>query len=434
MRAFALALALMLAFAAVRPAAAQPTNEGAKLDRIAPDYVLLALRIGEHEPGYIDAYYGPPEYQARARKDKGTIPELRREADRLIAAVRAVDAGALKHLEKKRRSFFLAHLVSARARLDMIEGRKLPFRDEAAVILGYRPELKPLSFYDPILARIEKMVPGAGPLDKRVDAFRMRYVIPKERLDAVMRAGIAECRRRTAAHMKLPETEAFDLEFVTNKSWSGYNWYKGGYKSLIQINTDLPIFADRAVDLGCHEGYPGHHVHNMTLERNLLRRRGWPEMSVYPLYSPTSFISEGTGNYGIDMAFPGDTRTEFEARVIFPLAGLDPKTARANADLRKAIADLSNARATISADYLDGKIDREAAIRLVQKYQLVSRARAEQLIKFTEEYRSYVINYGLGQDEVKAHVERAGKAPAARWAAFEELIGEPTIPADFVGR
>jgi hypothetical protein len=91
-------------------------------------------------------------------------------------------------------------------------------------------------------------------------------------------------------------------------------------------------------------------------------------------------------------------------------------------------------RATISADYLDGKIDRETAIRLVQKYQLVSRARAEQLIKFTDEYRSYVINYGLGQDEVKAHVERAGKAQAARWAAFEALIGEPTIPADFVGR
>src|SRR5688500_10546032 len=171
----------------------------------------------------------------------------------------------------------------------MCDVKRLPFRDEAAVILCYKPVLKPLSFYDPILARIDKTVPGEGPLDKRVDAFRMRYVVPKDKLEPVMRAAIAECRRRTAPHLKLPETEAFDLEFVTDKSWSGYNWYKGGYKSLIQVNTDLPIFVDRGVDLGCHEGYPGHHVHNMLLERNLLRRRGWPEMSVYPLYSPTSF-------------------------------------------------------------------------------------------------------------------------------------------------
>jgi hypothetical protein len=70
----------------------------------------------------------------------------------------------------------------------------------------------------------------------------------------------------------------------------------------------------------------------------------------------------------------------------------------------------------------------------MQKYQLVSRARAEQLVRFTDEYRSYVINYGLGQDEVKAHIERTGRTPAERWAAFEALIGEPTIASDFVGR
>ena len=428
MRALALAILLLFTAAAVQAA---PTARNSPLDRIARDYVMLVLRIGEHEPGYIDAYYGPPKWQAAAKADKGAPASLRREADRLIAAVRTVDPKPLGALEKKRRAFFLAHLKSARGRLDMIEGRRLPFRDEAEVILGYRPELKPLGFYDPILARIEALVPGQGPLDRRVDAFRMRYVIPKDRLEPVMRAAIAECRRRTAAFIPLPAGEAFDLEFVTNKSWSGYNWYKGAYKSLIQINTDLPIFIDRATDLGCHEGYPGHHVHNMLLEHNLLRTRGWPEMSVYPLYSPTSFISEGTGNYGVELAFPGAQRTAFEARVLFPLAGLDPKTAQANSDLRQAMAALANARATISADYLDGRIDRETAIRLVQKYQLVSRARAEQLIKFTDEYRSYVINYGLGQDEVKRHVERVGgKTQAGRWRVFRTLVGEPTLPSD----
>ena len=34
---------------------------------IARDYVKLQLAIGEKEEGYIDAYYGPPEWQAEAK-------------------------------------------------------------------------------------------------------------------------------------------------------------------------------------------------------------------------------------------------------------------------------------------------------------------------------------------------------------------------------
>ena len=84
------------------------------------------------------------------------------------------------------------------------------------------------------------------------------------------------------------------MEYVKDKSWSGYNWYQGNYQSLIQVNTDLPIFIDRAIDLACHEGYPGHHVYNALLEKHLVRDRGWVEFSVYPLFSPQSLIAEGT--------------------------------------------------------------------------------------------------------------------------------------------
>jgi hypothetical protein len=245
-----------------------------------------------------------------------------------------------------------------------------------------------------------------------------------------MRAAIAECRRRTLQHIALPADEAFTLEFVTGKSWSGYNYYKGGHKSLIQINTDLPIFIDRAVDLGCHEGYPGHHVHNVLLETRLVEGRGWREFSVYPLFSPLSFIAEGTSNFGVDLAFPGEERTRFEAQTLFPLAGLNPATADEYARLREALKDLQGARFTIAAQYLDKQIDKETAVALIQKYQLVSRARAEQSLSFNDTYRSYVINYGLGQDVARAHVQRAGASQAARWAEMERVLSEPTLPAD----
>ena len=220
------------------------------------------------------------------------------------------------------------------------------------------------------------------------------------------------------------------MEFVTGKSWSGYNWYKGDATSLIQINTDLPIRISRAVDLGCHEGYPGHHAYNMLLEQKLAKERGWVEYTVYPLYSPQSFIAEGSANYGIDLAFPGAERLAYETGALYPLAGIPTTDAARYLALLEAQKDLAGARFTIAREYLEGRITRDEAVALTQKYQLVGAPRAKQLIDFTEQYRSYVINYGLGLDMVRAYIEGAGTTPEARWAAMERILSEPTLPSD----
>lgn len=421
-------LSLLAALLIAVPAVARPLA----LDAIAEHYVKLSLVVGEHEAGYIDAYYGPPEWQTAAKQDKRSLAELAADAKRLAGDLAAADraGGKAPPLVRRRIAFLQGQVRAMQTRLAMMQGAKLSFEAEAEGLFSVRPALKPLSAYDPILARIDALVPGQGPLSDRVDAFNMRYRIPPDRLDAVMHAAIAECRARTAAHIALPANERFDLEFVTGQPWSGYNWYKGDAHSLIQVNTDLPIFLSRAVDLGCHEGYPGHHVLNMLLEQRLAKERRWVEFTVYPLFSPQSFIAEGTANYGIDLAFPGEERLRFEAGTLYPLAGLDPAGARAYFELGRAMRDLSGARLTIAALYLDGKIGRDEAVDLARKYQLMSRERADQSIRFTERYRSYVINYGLGQDMAQAYVEGAGADRAARWRAMEFLISGPTVPAD----
>src|SRR5439155_1406161 len=121
------------------------------------------------------------------------------------------------------------------------------------------------------------------------------------------------------------------------------NWYKGNFHSVIQVNTDLPIFIDRAVDLAAHEGYPGHHAYNSLLEKNLVRDRGWVEFSVYALFSPQSLIAEGTANFGRDVAFPTKTeRIKFEKEVLFPAAGIDAS----RADEYYAVQDLKKSDVT----------------------------------------------------------------------------------------
>ncbi len=404
------------------------------LDEIAADYVQMTLEIGEREPGYVDAYYGPKEWADAAKAAPRSVQQLAEQADALSDRAAAIDPGALQPMQRRRRDFLLAQIRAAQTRLRMLQGERLSFTEEAQGLFGVRVELKPLTHYDPILARIERLVPGPGALSERVDAFQDRFTIPQERLRPVFAAAIAECRRRTAQHIGLPQGESFTMEFVTGKSWSGYNYYQGNFKSLIQINTDLPIRISRAVDLGCHEGYPGHHALNMLLEHRLTRGLGWVEFSVYPLYSPQSLIAEGSANHGIDLAFPGEERLRYETAALYPLAGLSTRNAPKYLELLRATSDLAGARFTIAREYLERRIDRTQAVALTQKYQLVSKKRAEQLIDFTQQYRSYVINYGLGQELVEAYVEAAGASPKARWAAMERIISEPTLPSDLLVR
>lgn len=421
---------LLLVLTGLLATSAAPPPSPANLDAAARDYVRLQLAIGEKEDGYIDAYYGPETLRAegKAIAARSDLPELQRRAEALRSQIERLGAKATG--ENARRARFLAtQLTAAITRLRMLRGEKLSFDDEALGLFSVRPHLKPLSAYDPILAKIDKLIPGSGPLADRVDAYQDRFLIKTDRLKPVFDASIAACKARTERYIKLPKGEHFTLAFVTGKSWGGYNYYLGNYTSRIEVNTDLPIRIGYAVDLGCHEGYPGHHVLNSLLEERLTHGRGWVEFSVYPLFSPQSLIAEGSANYGIQLAFPDGQKAAFEAATLYPLAGLPPAEAKRYDALLLAIKDLAGARMTIARDFLDGRISEQQAIALQRKYGLMSEERARHALAFDKQYRSYVINYGLGEDMVRKDVE-SRRTPAARWKRFEQIISEPTLPAD----
>lgn len=403
------------------------------LDAIAESYVMLILDIGELEPGYVDAYYGPAAWQVAARAETETPAQLIQRAGALTGRLADLDrnggtAGGTPP-EVQRRKYLAAHVSAASARLRMISGEVMGFADEAEALFGIRPDLPPLESFDPVLAEIDALLPGEGSLTDRVVAFRADFVIPKDRLQPVMDAAIAECRARTVRHIALPAHERFTLSFVGDKPWSGYNYYLGDAASRIEINADLPIYTERAIDLGCHEGYPGHHVYNALLEQTFVRERGWVEMSIYPLFSPMSFVAEGSANYGIDLAFPNDEATTYERDVLLPLAGLDAATAGRSAQLATLTRRLARAEYTIADDWLAGRIARDEAIRQLMKYTLATQARATQRLRFIDTYRSYIINYGLGRDVVQAWVERQGPDG---WESMERLLSSQILPVDLV--
>ncbi len=401
------------------------------MNRLGEDYVRVVLALGVHDADYVDAYYGPPAWRTQAEADKLSLQDIDLEAAGLLRRLASSVPGVREdEMARLRHQYLTRQLEALRARVRMKTGGKLSFDEESKALYDAVAPTHTEAEFETVLEALDGSLPGSGSLIERFDAFRSRYVIPRDRLDETFKAAIEGCRSRTLEHIQLPREESFTVEYVTNKSWSGYNWYQGGYRSLIQVNTDLPIHIDRAVDLACHEGYPGHHVYNVLLEKNLVRDRQWMEFSVYPLFSPQSLIAEGSANYGIEVAFPPAERLEFERTVLFPTAGLEPSGAGQYYKVLALVDRLSYAGNEAARRYINGTIDARAAAAWLEQYGLYTPARAEQRVRFIDQYRSYVINYNLGKDRVAAYVEsRAAGNPGRRWDEFEKLLASPRLPS-----
>jgi hypothetical protein len=401
------------------------------MNEVAESYVKLVLAVGQHDPAYVDAYYGPLEWKSEAEKGKRPLADIDRDAAAQIARLDTSPAGP-DELATLRHQYLRRQLEAMRARIRMLSGDVLTFDEESQALYDAVAPTHPESYFDAAIRDLDARLPGSGSVSDRLEQYRSRFVIPAGRLSAVFDIAIRECRRRTLPHVALPAEESFTVEYVTGKSWSAYNWYQGNYRSLIQVNTDLPIYIDRAIDLACHEGYPGHHVYNALLEHELMRQRGWVETSAYALFSPQSLIAEGTANYGIDVAFPGEERIMFERDVLFPAAGLDPAQAADYYAVHAIVETLSYAGNEAARRYLNKDIDRAAAAEWLTRYALMSPARAEQRTRFFDDYRSYVINYNLGEDMVRSYIEgRIGPqgSTEARWREFVRLLGSPRLPS-----
>jgi len=392
------------------------------MNAVAERYVHLVLALGQHDPDYVDAFYGPAEWKTQSEKEKKSLDVIGAEAAELSATLaKTPDAGTSgDEVLKLRREYLQKQISALAARVRMLKGEKLKFDGFA--------------FYpDHQTARGKNS--GSEP-DWRFVVGALRDVAQAVcDSEGKTRFCVSTCNqgmpRPTLAHVALPPNESFTVEYVTNKPWGGYNWYKGNFHSVIQVNTDLPIYIDRAVDLAAHEGYPGHHVYNSLLEKNLVRDRGWMEFSVYALFSPQSLIAEGTANFGRDVAFPTKIeRMKFEKEVLFPAAGIDASRADEYYAVQDLMKDLNYAVNEAARRLINGQIDENAAAHWLQKYTVAEPARAQQRVKFIQRYRGYVINYNLGEEMVKRYIEkRSGADPEKRWSEFGKLLASPRLPS-----
>ncbi len=411
-------------------------NPNEALNLIAEDYVKLVLEAGLYDAYFVDAYYGPEEWKpANLTEENVEIPvnDFLIKIEKLKNQLKEIDQTKLSEVLILRHRFLEKQLTAVQGRIELVGGKEFSFDEETSALYDVVTPDYLVGDFEAAIQELNELLPGEGDLTERLDEFKKDFIIPNDKLEEVFNIAIAEARKRTLQYIELPENENFVLEFVKDKPWGGYNWYKGNNFSLIQVNTDLPVYIDRAIDLASHEGYPGHHVYNCLLETNMFKKNNWVEFCVYPLYSPQSLIAEGTANYGIEMAFPNDEKIEFEKEFLFPVAGIDPEKADKYYEVLSLVSKVSYVRNAASEAYLNGEKSKEETIDWLVKYALRSRESAEKSLSFIEAYRSYIINYNVGLDMVRNYMEtNAGESSEEKWERFEYLISTPQVPSNLV--
>ncbi|MCE6992415.1 hypothetical protein [Dyadobacter sp. CY323] len=402
------------------------SDESNALDQIAQEYVKLGLSIGQYDGDFVDAYYGPDSLKPTAKPDSVFPKEtFLAKAGELKKNLADLAAKSKNDTISGRAKWLISQLTAFERRIRIYSEEYAPFDTESKDLFDAVAPVHSEKHFQDLIARLDSILPGKGSLPDRFQNLAANFLIPKDKIDTIFQAAIAEARKRTLKHYKMPANETFTMEYVTDKPWSGYNWYKGNYNSVIQINVSQPIFIERAIDLACHEGYPGHHVFNALLEEKLFREKGWTEISLYPLFSPQSLIAEGSANYGISVAFPGDEQKQFCKEVLMPLAGLDTSKTDAYFEALEIKSQLNYARNEVARGILNKSMADAEAQRWLTDYSLLTEKGAADNLRFVKKYRSYVINYNYGQDLVKNYIESQGgtaDAPELRWQLFEKLL------------
>jgi hypothetical protein len=399
-------------------------------DQIAIDYILLGLRSDQHMPGLVDGYFGPADLKARVDMEQRRSPGRLRDdavslADRVQREVEDTD----------RREWLGGQLVALEAHARTLVGEPLPYVEYVERCMGFAPIRHDDERFHAAARELDRLLPGAGPLHERLAAWDRSLEIPTDRLAAVAAWLVDRFRERAVAAFGVPDGEALTITLVNDQPWGAYNWYDGGRRSRIDINTDLPTQAPNLILTVAHEAYPGHHLEHAWKEAELVDRLGRLEASLLLINTPESPVSEGIADYGTRLASPVDERADLLVELI-ERAGLpqaaDQGVTQETAERAVALSEPRRVLRAIAGNaalhrHADRWSSEDVLAYLVDVGRFPDEVAAKRL-EFIEHplWKTYGFAYDQGESLVARWVETA-EAPD-QVGRFGTLLREPVTP------
>jgi hypothetical protein len=387
------------------------------------EYLLLGLRFDRIEEGYVDSFTGDPELRKVVESEPAPNPvDLARTADQLLAAV---PRGG--ELDSQRADYLAAHLKALACAGRKFAGEDVGFVDEVREYFDVEISKADPEKYRDAHRRIDAALGGSGPLAERMQAYRVGEEIPPERLEECIHAFSSALRDRVRADYPLPEAERITYEVVTDKPWSGFNYYEGDYRSTVAVNADLKQQMSNLPRLVAHESYPGHHTEHCRKEAGLVERGGQDEQTIFLVNTPQCLMAEGLADLALYAAIGPDWGAW--ATEIYADLGLRFDGERAQA-ISEASATLADVRQDAALMLHDEHRHVDDVVAFLQRWLLVGDVRARQSLRFLSSplWRAYTSTYVEGYRLLRSWLE-ARPAEVTLTQRFGRLLDEPLIPS-----
>ncbi len=394
------------------------------------DYLMLGLRFDRIEEGYVDAFTGDPELRRLVADEPAPEPaQLLRQAERLLAELPQVPRSSAGPggFTEQRAAFIGAHLRALACAARKFAGEPVGFVQEVRDYFDVEVARGDPDRYRAAHARLDEVLGGSGPLAERMEAHRSAEEIPPQRLEECIHAFSSALRDRVRASYPLPDNETVVYEVVTDKPWSGFNYYEGDYRSRVAVNADLKQQMSNLPRLVAHESYPGHHTEHCRKEAGLVGGLGQDEQTIFLVNTPQCLMAEGLADLALYAAVgPGWGRWAAE---IYADLGLRFDGERAEA-LSEASAALADVRQDAALMLHDEHRDADEVVAFLQRWLLVNDTRARQALRFLSSplWRAYTSTYVEGYRLLRGWLDErpAGVGLTER---FGRLLDEPLIPS-----
>jgi hypothetical protein len=389
---------------------------------VVREYLLLGLRFDRLIEGFVDSYTGDPALRRAVDNEPRPDPAiLARRAGELRAELSA--AG----LSEPRARFLDSHLAALECSGRVLAGQQVGFMAEVAAYFDVVIEPGDTDAYRQAHAEIGRLLPGADPLADRLAAYRARDEIPPERLEAAVHALSSALRDRVRADYGLHPQETVQYEVVTDKPWSGFNYYLGDFRSRVAINADLGHRMAQLPHLVAHESYPGHHTEHCRKEAGLVRTQHQAEQTIFLVNTPACLMAEGLADLGLRVAV-GAGWGPWAAEILDDLGlRMDGELAER---LELATAGLLGVRQDAALMLHDQGADPADVLTYLQRWLLVPEPRAKQMVRFLTDplWRAYTTTYVEGYRLLRSWLD--ARPPAQPLSQrYLRLLDEPLIPS-----
>lgn len=395
-------------------------------DTLIREYLLLGLRFDRVEDGYVDSFTGDPALRRAVADEPAPDPaELARQAQRLLAAV--PDTPRTGGFDQARADYLSAHLRALALAGRKFAGEDVGFVDEVETYFDVRITKGDPDTYRQAHVALDEALGGTGPLAERIQAHRTGDEIPPERLEECIHAFSSALRDRVRATYPLPDAETITYEVVTDKPWSGFNYYLGDYKSTVAVNADLKQQMANLPRLVAHESYPGHHTEHCRKEAGLVHALGHAEQTIFLVNTPQCLMAEGLADLAL-YAVVGQGWGEWAAEIYADL-GLRFDGARAEA-VSAATAALADVRQDAALMLHDEHRPVDDVVAFLKRWLLVDDERARQMLRFLSSplWRAYTSTYVEGYRLLRGWLD-ARPAGVGLTERFGRLLDEPLIPS-----